>query len=178
MIAGIYKITCKINNKVYIGRTQNIPTRWCAHLESPSNRLKEDIDKYGIENFIFEILETPKDGKLKHSEAYYIDKYDSRNNGYNTLPGSYDLTINTNERYERIMKNKYLIKLENDDEVLYFSDYYYLAKYFNISEYDCRIRMMKNKETNIFNDYFFELIINDGSIIHKYINPEHDRSYL
>ena len=36
MIAGIYKITCKINNKVYIGRTQNIPTRWCAHLESQS----------------------------------------------------------------------------------------------------------------------------------------------
>ena len=41
----------------------------------------------GPEQFTFEVLEeTPKD-KLRERESYYIDFYDSKNYGLNTIKG-------------------------------------------------------------------------------------------
>ena len=37
MSCGIYKITNLINNKVYIGQSQNIEHRWIAHKSEAKN---------------------------------------------------------------------------------------------------------------------------------------------
>lgn len=64
-MVGIYKITNKINQKIYIGQSVNISKRWTAHRNgafNPNNNqyntpLYKAIRKYGIENFTFEVLE-------------------------------------------------------------------------------------------------------------------------
>ena len=45
--------------------------------------MKED----GCENFTFELLEKVPKEKLKERESYYIDFYDSKKYGLNTLSG-------------------------------------------------------------------------------------------
>lgn len=55
-IAQVYIITNNVNQKIYIGKTNNLKTRWLGHksdaLIKNSNRsLHKAIRKYGTENF-------------------------------------------------------------------------------------------------------------------------------
>lgn len=97
-MAGIYKITNKINNKIYIGMTtKNIEIRWKQHLKVSKNKSNKNhrlihkaILKYGIENFIFEKLyETDVINLeyLKELEIKYIKEYNSFESGYNLTKG-------------------------------------------------------------------------------------------
>ena len=61
MTSGIYKITNKINNKVYIGQSVNIEERWDYHKAvchwNSQSALYRAFKKYGIENFDFQVIE-------------------------------------------------------------------------------------------------------------------------
>lgn len=54
----VYQITNLINNKQYIGITNNYKKRWGNHkcANSPDSLVAKAIRKYGVENFKFEIL--------------------------------------------------------------------------------------------------------------------------
>jgi len=95
MIIGIYKISNKVNGKVYIGQSWNIEKRFKEHRKRElNNHLKNAFNKYEIENFSFEIIMTFKNGPftqkyLDKFEDYYIKFYDSMNSkkGYNKREG-------------------------------------------------------------------------------------------
>lgn len=77
----IYKITNKINGKIYIGQSINPKNRFNAHMkkQSSSKSISKDVDKYGSDNFLLEIIEeNVKD--FKESEKYWIKYY--KDNGY------------------------------------------------------------------------------------------------
>ena len=90
---GIYKITNLINGKCYIGQSVDILRRWRNHKETSKNSSKEAYEyplyrafrKYGIENFSFEILEECKKEELDIKETFYINKYNSLDEGYNQV---------------------------------------------------------------------------------------------
>lgn len=92
-MAYIYKITNLINQKSYIGKTEYNPPerRWRQHQqESKKDRSKhralyKAINKYGLSNFVFEVIEetmTPNE-----REQYYIQYYDTFHHGYNETLG-------------------------------------------------------------------------------------------
>lgn len=92
-IAGIYLILNTINNKVYIGSSINIESRWYEHKwklnknRHGSKHLQATWNKYGKENFEFKIIEEILDKtKLIEREQYWLDFYKSydREKGYNT----------------------------------------------------------------------------------------------
>jgi group I intron endonuclease len=92
-MANIYKITNKINAKSYIGKTKlSVEERFKQHKkESNKERCKhrplyKAINKYGIENFKFELLEETDSPEEK--EIYYIKKYNTYGKtGYNATKG-------------------------------------------------------------------------------------------
>ncbi|MFZ2576328.1 MAG: GIY-YIG nuclease family protein [Lactococcus hircilactis] len=87
----VYLTTCKVNNKKYIGKCQyNRKNDWRKYLGS-GKKLKEDIIKYGKENFYKEILgEADNEDSLIKLEELYIKKYDAilNDNFYNMKPTS------------------------------------------------------------------------------------------
>ena len=93
-ISGVYKITRLKTNEIYIGQTTSIDKRWQEHVKSAlgvgtlaSSQLHRVMATDGAENFTFEILEeVPKD-KLRERESYYIDFYDSKTYGLNSVTG-------------------------------------------------------------------------------------------
>lgn len=96
MKGKIYKITNKINNKVYIGQTtQTIEERFQRHCQNANNDDKthknmaivKAIKKYGKENFIIELIEEVRTEELDSREIYWISYYDSYEKGYNNTKG-------------------------------------------------------------------------------------------
>lgn len=91
-MAYIYKITNKINNKIYIGQTiRTIEKRWKQHLyrceeKNDNNYLYNAMKKHGKENFYIEEIEKCKDEDRFERETYNIIKYNSMYpNGYNII---------------------------------------------------------------------------------------------
>lgn len=92
--SGIYKITRIKTGEVYVGQAVNVSTRWAEHVKTAlgvgtlaSSQLHRTMAADGCENFTFEVLEeTPKE-KLRERESYYIDFYDSKNYGLNSVTG-------------------------------------------------------------------------------------------
>lgn len=92
--SGIYKITRLKTGEIYIGKSVNVKDRWVQHAKSAfhcgtisHSALHTTIEKDGIENFTWELLEeVPKD-KLGDREKYWIEFYDSKNFGLNERQG-------------------------------------------------------------------------------------------
>lgn len=97
---GIYKVTNNINNKVYIGQSNQIEARWKKHCHRSLYDNGTDyncvfyraIRKYGLENFTFEVIEECKEEELDEKEKYWIKQYNSflgfeNCNGYNMTLG-------------------------------------------------------------------------------------------
>lgn len=95
VISGIYKITCVPTQKIYIGQSRNIYKRWYNHsyaLNVKRHRnsyLQRAWNKYGQDNFKFEIIDRCNINELDNKEKYYIQKFNSMNKdcGFNLDSG-------------------------------------------------------------------------------------------
>ena len=92
-LPGIYLIKNKINKKVYVGSSINLKARYFHHFyllkknKHPNGHLQDSFNKYGIKNFIFEVLcYCESDTRyLIYLEKKAIEIFNSANNsfGYN-----------------------------------------------------------------------------------------------
>jgi len=99
MTIGIYKIENKVNGKVYIGKSEvSIEERWKTHIRKLRNdnhrcsngkrdKLQNAWNKYGEENFIFEVIKKCLPEECNKQEIKHIAKYNSLENGYNQTKG-------------------------------------------------------------------------------------------
>ena len=102
----VYKITNLINQKCYVGITNNIYKRWIQHKSYKDKKGNKPLylafKKYGISNFKFEIIEEGiTDIKvLGNRERYYIKQYKSHvtQNGYNVTWGGEKCQFDANPR--------------------------------------------------------------------------------
>jgi group I intron endonuclease len=101
----VYKITCKINNKIYIGSTKYSKEKRWGDLSSSSSHLSRvrdgvnsplynDIRKYGVKNFILETLEEIEGNRhyAYQRETYWIKHFWNKvgeNNMYNQFNASH-----------------------------------------------------------------------------------------
>jgi group I intron endonuclease len=94
MKQGIYRIINKLTGKIYIGSTHDFEERKYQHFnllkrgKHPAKYLQHSFNKHGIENFLFEIIETvDKVESLLNREQFYLDSLKPYNSkiGYNTL---------------------------------------------------------------------------------------------
>lgn len=94
--SGIYGIKNKLDHKIYVGKSKNIKRRWSGHRSNLKRKVKRKdtnrylwnaVQKYGLENFEFIILEElPIDEDIfKIRELHWMDYYNSYNTdfGYN-----------------------------------------------------------------------------------------------
>lgn len=86
----VYKITCKINNKIYVGQTcETLEQRFKRHMgyqkDESDTKFYRAVRKYGKENFYIEQLDVAEtQEELDEKEFYWINKLDTVDNGYNT----------------------------------------------------------------------------------------------
>lgn len=96
---GIYKITNKFNGKAYIGQSNDIERRFKEHQQKgESSRIPLDIaiQKYGKDNFVYEIIEECSLEELNQKEQYWIITLNTIENGYNCSTGGDQQSIGEN----------------------------------------------------------------------------------
>lgn len=77
-VCGIYTITNIVNGKMYIGYTNDLYTRGKKHLSELRNKehnnpyLQNSFNKYGEQNFKFEVLEECEERFLVSQEHYWV----------------------------------------------------------------------------------------------------------
>ena len=83
----IYKITNTVNNKSYVGYTENPSARWKGHRHNQGSTLVfQAIKKYGVNKFKFKVIAEDN----VDNEQKYIEKYDT------IAPNGYNITIGGN----------------------------------------------------------------------------------
>lgn len=86
----IYRMLNTKTGMSYIGQTINFKRRKAQHSRihnDGSRKIYEAKKEYGYSAFEFSILKKCKNKEMDFFEAFYIEKHDSINNGYNILPG-------------------------------------------------------------------------------------------
>lgn len=118
---GVYRIVNNINYKLYIGSSVHINRRIYTHIQALNGQyhgnvhLQKAWDKYGSENFSFEIIEvidgTEED--IRKREQYWLDYYRSYdyNLGYNISHyaiggGGYEVSDDTRQKLSESHKGK------------------------------------------------------------------------
>lgn len=105
---GIYKITNKINNKIYIGESLDILRRWKEHRETLAEgkhhnyKLQNDYNKYGAEAFKYELICVLDESILKGMDKYVLLYLESEAiSYYNAISKGYNLENTASEIFKR-----------------------------------------------------------------------------
>jgi len=116
---GIYKVTNKINGNCYIGQSVDISKRWQEHIRWFKNKNRPEyeyplyraIRKYGVENFLFEVIEVVKVAEqLTATEVYWYNKLKPE---YNQIIPSDTPLVEINEKRKRKV-----LKIDPDTNVV------------------------------------------------------------
>jgi group I intron endonuclease len=121
---GIYRIKNLKNKKCYYGSSKNIEKRWRTHLNNLKNgkhhndHLQRSWDKYGEDNFVFELVEECNETILLELEQKYLDLNPEFNIGIKSSGGD-NLTKNPNKedivrRITQSVRKRY--ELMSEDE--------------------------------------------------------------
>ena len=123
---GIYKITCLLDNKIYIGQARDLRDRLTTHIkcglgiDTPNNKLYAAMLKLGVENFSFEVIEKCPAADLNKQEKYWIEFYnccviDNREGGYNLTHGGEEYRSEENPwaRLSMVQVNEIIDKLQH-----------------------------------------------------------------
>lgn len=126
----IYKITNKINGKIYIGQTiRSVGERFFEHsnkTKSKKSILSSAIQKYGKEKFKIEEIDGANSlSELNYLETHYIYKFNTlAPNGYNIEQGGFNNTLSKDYKKERLSNKRNPIvdtttgKIFNNEHVL------------------------------------------------------------
>ena len=123
-ISGVYKITNTVTGYFYIGSSKDVKKRWVNHKcpsvwkNYPNSPLYLDMKKYGVDKFVFQVIEEVEPEELKEMEQRFIEilkpTYNSNNaNGLNIdkrkeykkkYHKEYDKEYKKSDKYKEYMK--------------------------------------------------------------------------
>ena len=110
----IYKITNKINGKIYIGQTLRYYKKrfeeYRKKIGSNNIHLNNAFNKYGIDNFTFEVIDNSATNidELNEKEIYYINFYETcnREKGYNISSGGRNSIVSEETKLKMSLAGK------------------------------------------------------------------------
>lgn len=105
----IYKIVNDVNDKIYVGSTNNPKRRWKYH-KMANSEIGNAIRTIGVEHFSYEVIEESEN--YTERENYWIEYYNSIENGYNKRVASWSPCV-----YEKLLTPQETIRaIEQDIE--------------------------------------------------------------
>ena len=117
-ICAVYKITNSITGDFYIGSSKDVKHRWESHKcpsswkKCPNNQMYIDFQKYGLNNFVFEIVEEVEEASLKKTEQQFIE---TLNPTYNQINAK-GWDTERRKKYQKEYQKKYQKEYQKSDK--------------------------------------------------------------
>ena len=109
-ISAVYKIVNTVTGEFYIGSSKHVKRRWANHKSSsawarnPNIKLYQEFVRYGLDSFVFEIIE--ETNELKEREQYFIELLNPSYNEVNATGRNLDKQKESNIKYEQSDKGR------------------------------------------------------------------------
>lgn len=186
-IGQIYIIRNCINDKVYIGETtMGYKARFAQHCKQSTRtqrhyKLYKAMNKYGVDKFYVELLEDNVPiNKMYEKEIFYIKKYNSFYDGYNSTKGGNGRLINTTIGIKYIINEYQKGKTTGDIAKIFKVNPATIVR--TLKRYNILLRKGGSKIDLINKDEFIKMW-NDGVVIsdiakHFSINERTVRRYV
>ena len=106
-ISAVYKITNTVTGDFYIGSSKNVKKRWAAHKwpsrwkQYPDNPLYKDMQKFGVNSFVFQVIEEVEPGSLKEKEQQFIETLNPAYNSCNANGLNIERKKETDKEYKK-----------------------------------------------------------------------------
>ena len=153
-ISAVYKITNTITGDFYIGSSKDVKQRWANHKckstwnKCPNNPMYQDMIKYGLDNFEFEILAEVEVASLKETEQQFIETlkptYNNRNaNG---------LDIERQKEYNKKYNKKYNKEYKKTDKYKNYQKEYQKSDKFKDYHKSDKYKESHRKSSNKYNN--------------------------
>jgi hypothetical protein len=186
---GVYTITSKVNGKMYVGSVSYIGNkyikshygfygRWNLHLNHlkrgvhHSIYLQRHVNKYGIEDLKFEILDICDPSICKGIEIYWINTLDTCRNGFN-------MYVYFKDYFSKIERTN-RIKLNEEDVINKYKELLDVKKtsiYFKVSYSKIREILYKH-EITLNSQFYSKNKLNYKLLIEEYFNNKISASEL
>ena len=167
-ISAVYKITNTITGDFYIGSSKNVKQRWAVHKcqskwkECPNNPMYLDMQKYGTDKFVFEILEEVEIEHLKEKEQEFIEKLKPTYNRCNAKGLDIERRKETHKKaqkkYEKSEKRKKAKKEYN-------KEYHKSDKYKEYQKEYQKSDKFKEHQKEFYKEYNNQLCCYNGEVL-------------
>ena len=125
-ISGIYRITNTITGDFYIGSSKDAKRRWKEHKcksrwkKYPNNPMYLDMQKYGTDKFVFEVLAEIEADSLKEAEQQFIETLKPTYNSCNAKGLNIERQKEYKKEYDKTDKRKEYHK-EYDNQLCFYN---------------------------------------------------------
>ena len=122
IISAVYKIMNEVTGDFYIGSSRNVYRRWAEHKypstwkNKPNNPMYQDMQKYGVDKFRFQILVPVMPEYLKQVEQEYIEMLKPTYNNNNAKGWDTERYKEYIRKYNQSEKRKESIRKYNQSE--------------------------------------------------------------
>lgn len=179
---SVYKITNCINGKIYIGSSIRPDVRWKQHKYASKNinnnkHLYQAMRKYGVNNFIFEIIADNFNSKeeMENYEEYLINILNTTNPkiGYNNskFSGKHLCIDNTLQHIDKIKKQCAKVDIYNNIIEKYESYAEASKKNNNVGATRIR-RVCKGKDGSCYGEYYRDINENGEIVKLPFVAPK------
>ena len=111
-ISAVYKIVNEITGEFYIGSSVDVERRWASHKHPstwkryPNSKMYQDMQRYGVDKFRFQILAPVMPEYLKQVEQEFIEMLKPTYNNYNAKGLDVERQKESQKEYSQSEKGK------------------------------------------------------------------------
>ena len=111
-ISAVYKIVNEVTGDRYVGSSKDVFSRWTSHKcpsrwkENPNSPMYQDMQKYGVDKFRFQILAPVMEEYLKQAEQEFIDMLQPTYNQQNANGLDVERLKEAKRKYRQTEKGK------------------------------------------------------------------------
>lgn len=111
-VSAVYKIVNTVTNECYVGSSKDVMQRWAVHKcpskwrEHPNSQLYQDMQKYGLNRFRFQVLAPVMPEYLKQVEQEFIEMLHPTYNNYNAKGWDVEKVKEVKKKYRQSEKGK------------------------------------------------------------------------